>query len=98
MAKAIKKKNAKSAKKKMVSPFNIYWSRNNYLLLILGFALLIIGYYFMSLGKWDSTPSLVISPIILVIGYVIVFPAAILYRKKDRSVDSEEAENASSKS
>ena len=98
MAKPIKKRNAKAAKKKAGSPFNIYWSKNNYLLLLLGFALLIIGYYFMSMGKWNSFPSLVISPIILIIGYVIVLPIAILYRKKNVKEDSQDKEVAPGKS
>lgn len=85
MAKAVKKKkNVKASKKKASSPFNIYWSKNNYLLLLLGFGLLIVGYIFMSMGNWDSTSSLYIAPIILLIGYLIVFPAAILFRKNDK--------------
>ncbi len=84
MAKAVKKRTAKKSKKAAAaaSPFNIYWEKKNYLLLGIGFAILILGYIFMSMGNWDSFPSLVISPILLVIAYLLIFPAAILYKKK----------------
>ena len=99
MAKAVKKKkNIRASKKKATSPFNIYWSKNNYLLLLLGFVILVVGYFFMSMGNWDSTSSLYIAPIILLIGYLIVFPAAILFRKKDDQVNNEDKEVASGQS
>ncbi len=74
MAKAIKKKNIRQSKKVFTSPFKIYWTRKNYLLLILGFVVLILGFYVMSIGEWNSTASLVFSPIILVIAYILIFP------------------------
>lgn len=82
MAQKIKKKSA-VAKKILVSPFNIYWDKRNYLFLFLGFALLIIGYYVMSIGSWDSTESLILSPIILVIAYILIFPLSIFSKKKE---------------
>ena len=82
MAQKIKKKSA-ATKKNLVSPFNIYWDKKNYMFLFLGFGLLIIGYYVMSLGSWDSTESLIISPIILVIAYILIFPLAIFSKKKE---------------
>jgi len=82
MAKTIKKKNVRSAKKVISSPFNIYWKKKNYIFLFLGFVLLFAGYYFMSINPWNSTFALYVSPIILVIAYVVIFPASILYRGK----------------
>jgi len=84
MAKVVKKSNIKVAKK-LPSPFLIYWEKSNYLLLIIGLMLLILGFFAMSIGSWDSFSSLVISPIILSIAYVLIFPIAILYRKKSKS-------------
>jgi hypothetical protein len=89
MAQKIKKKAAIS-KKKLVSPFNIYWDKKNYLFLFLGFALLVVGYYVMSIGSWDSTPSLILSPIILVIAYILIFPMSIFVKKKDAADKSKE--------
>ncbi|MFZ2322271.1 MAG: hypothetical protein WAV89_01100 [Ignavibacteriaceae bacterium] len=82
MAVKSKKKNVKTVKKSIPSPFNIYWEKTNYLLFGLGILIIIVGFYFMSLGEWNSTPSMVISPILLFIGFVIVIPASIFYRKK----------------
>lgn len=86
MAKVIKKPTQKSSKK-ILSPFYIYWDKTNYILLITGLVLLVIGFYLMSVGPWDSTASLVFSPIVLFIAYVLIFPAAILYRNKNKSKD-----------
>jgi len=83
MAVKTKKKIVKTSVKSLPSPFNIYWERTNYLLFGLGMLLIIFGFYFMSLGKWDSASSLLVSPILLFIGFVIVMPASILYRKKE---------------
>jgi len=82
MAQKTKKKSV-IAKKNLVSPFNIYWDKKNYLFLFLGFGLLIVGYYVMSIGSWDSTESLIFSPIILVIAYILIFPLSIFSKKKE---------------
>ncbi|MBZ0200644.1 MAG: DUF3098 domain-containing protein [Ignavibacteriaceae bacterium] len=92
MAKIVKKKNIKAVKKSVVSPFQIYWEKKNYIFLFAGMALLVLGFYFMSLGNWDSTASLVISPLILGVAYILIFPASILYRKKVEVPTSETAE------
>ena len=89
MVQKIKKKTA-ATKKKLVSPFNIYWDNKNYLFLFLGFALLVVGYYVMSIGSWDSTPSLILSPIILVIAYILIFPMSIFAKKRDAADKSKE--------
>jgi FtsH-binding integral membrane protein len=82
MATKIKKRTTKQTKKISVSPFNIYWEKKNYFLLGLGVLVTILGFYFMSLGSWDSFSSLVISPIILFIAYIIIFPLSIFLSKK----------------
>ena len=82
MAVKTKKKNVKASAKSLPSPFNIYWERTNYLLFGLGMLLIVLGFYFMSLGEWDSSSSLVVSPILLFLGFVVVMPASIFYRKK----------------
>lgn len=92
MAKAVKKRSVKTTKKTFVSPFNIYWDKTNYILLVVGILVIIVGFYLMSVGNWDSTTSLVLSPIILFIGYIIIFPLSILFRKKD---NVKEVDNAS---
>ncbi|MGE5798516.1 MAG: hypothetical protein ACM34O_02060 [Ignavibacteria bacterium] len=85
MAKTVKKKNVRTNKTSFESPFGIYWNKGNYFFLFLGFVMLVIGYFVMSLGNWDSIPSLVLSPIILIIAYILIFPASIFFRKKGNS-------------
>ncbi|HEX2866817.1 MAG TPA: hypothetical protein VHO03_07230 [Ignavibacteriales bacterium] len=79
------KKNIRTVKKTYTSPFSTYWVKENYYLLVLGAVFLIVGYFVMSLGKWDNPVSLVLSPIILVIGYLFILPAAIFYRKRQNN-------------
>lgn len=85
MATKTKKKTTKSVKKSLPSPFNIYWDRTNYILFGIGLFLVVVGFYVMSLGEWNSTSSLVVSPILLFVAFVIVIPASIFYRKKSDS-------------
>ncbi len=91
MAKKVKRKNIRVQKKAVkVSPFNIYWTKKNYTFLFIGMAVIVLGFYLMSVGPWNSFVSLVVSPIVLVIGYVFVFPLAILYKNKGEEKTTEE--------
>ncbi|MGD8307496.1 MAG: hypothetical protein PVF17_12640 [Ignavibacteria bacterium] len=100
MAKKVKKKNIRKSKKTphVNSPFSIYWEKQNYILLIIGFIIIIVGFYFMSIGPWNSIPSLEISPILLVIGFILVFPASIFYKKRDSKNSLKAEDNDSGKS
>jgi FtsH-binding integral membrane protein len=98
MATKIKKKTIKQTKKISISPFNIYWDKKNYYLLILGLLITIAGFYFMTIGPWNSTASLVISPILLFIAYVIIFPLSIFLRKKSEKEQAQDTENDPGKS
>jgi uncharacterized membrane protein len=96
MPRTVKKRVVKKTKKSFSSPFKIYWENKNYFFFYLGFLLLIVGYYVMSIGKWNSVPSLIFSPIILVITYIFVFPAAILFRNKNKSEQEEKSDTGKS--
>ena len=98
MAKKIQKKKTRTQKKSTESPFNIYWEKQNYILLLAGFACLLLGFYFLAQGSWDSTVSLVVSPIFLFIGYILIFPASIFFRKKKEEKTTQEKEIAAGKS
>ena len=92
MAKKVVKKSFRKTKKIAVpvSPFSIYWSKQNYYFLFLGFAVIILGFYLMSIDPWDSFPSLVISPIFLILGYILIFPASIFFRRKNKKENSKD--------
>ncbi len=57
-------------------PFTI----KNYLLFLAGIVTIIIGYFLMSIGPYDSVYSLTISPIVLLVGYIILLPMSVLMK------------------
>ena len=59
------------------------FTRINYFLFIAGLIVIILGYVLMGTGELNSVQSLSVSPIVLLIGYLVIIPVAILYRKKD---------------
>ena len=77
------------AMEKEVKKDNNHWlselpfTRTNYVLFIAGLFVLILGYVLMGTGELNSTQSLTVSPIVLLIAYLVIFPVSILYRKKD---------------
>jgi membrane protein YdbS with pleckstrin-like domain len=89
MAKTVKKRTIKTAKRKTESPFGIYWERKNYLFFFSGLILIVLGFYFMSIGNWDSFESLVISPVILTIAYIFIFPLSIFAKVKEEVPETE---------
>ena len=82
MAAQEKKKFRGSGKKESTAlPF----VRENYLLFLLGIVTIVLGYIFLAIGPWNSFWSLTLAPILLVLGYCVVVPVAILYRKKEKA-------------
>jgi uncharacterized membrane protein HdeD (DUF308 family) len=70
---------AKERKRKQQElPFN----RKNLYLLGIGLMTLVIGYILMAQPPVDSFWSLTLAPVVLLIGYLIIIPYAILYKDK----------------
>ncbi len=61
------------------------FSKKNYLLFISGVISIIIGYIIMALGETNSFQSLSLAPIILIIGYLVLIPSALLYKEKEEN-------------
>ena len=61
---------------------NFQWpyKRKNYVLFAIGVFVIIVGYLIMYLGEVNSFQSLTLSPILLLIGYLIIIPYALLHR------------------
>jgi hypothetical protein len=76
------KQKTKQTRTILKSPFKNYWDRNTIVLISIGMLLLITGFYFMGFTPFDNPVGLSYSPVILLIAYLIVFPLAILYKKK----------------
>ena len=84
MANQEKKKFKGSGKKESSAlPF----VRQNYLLFGLGLFTIVLGYVFLSMGPWDSFWSLTLAPVLLVLGYCVIIPVAILFRKKEKQAE-----------
>ena len=61
---------------------NLKWpyKTKNYVLFGAGVFVIIVGYLTMYLGEVDSFQSLVLSPLLLLIGYLVLIPYALLHR------------------
>ncbi len=72
------------------SPFieQFTMKNTNFIIFGVGILTIIIGYFIMASGDTYSFRTLTLAPIVLLIGYLIIIPVAILYRKKN-SGDSE---------
>ena len=85
MAKIEKEKHRmRKGKKDSALPFG----RENYRLFGIGLAIIVLGYIALSRGPWDSFWSLTLAPILLVVGYCVIIPVAILYRNKTKKEEA----------
>jgi len=57
------------------------YKRKNYILFGVGVFVIIVGYLIMYSGEVDSFQSLVISPLLLLAGYLVIIPMALLSKK-----------------
>jgi hypothetical protein len=78
VAKVVKKK---GQRQKGFSDGHIPFARENYVIMGIGIAVVVAGYLAMLEGSIEGFLPLVVSPILLVIGYCVVVPFGILYRK-----------------
>ncbi len=59
------------------------WSfdKENYILFAAGIITIILGYIIMALGETYSFQSLSVAPVFLFIGYLILIPVSLIYKK-----------------
>lgn len=79
MAKTIQRKPVK--KKGFVSEAELP-QKINYMIIVAGVVVVIIGYLVMMAGDAVNPLSVTVAPIILFIGYCIIIPIGIIYKKK----------------
>jgi hypothetical protein len=65
-------------------PFQIPFTRKNYIAFAVGLALLIVGYICLAQPPANGFLSLTLAPILLVLGYCVVFPYAIMARQRSK--------------
>jgi fumarate reductase subunit C len=73
------KKQGRQRRKESALPF----TRANVILFFTGLVLIVVGYIALGVKPWNSFVSLNVAPVLLVLGYCVVIPVAILYHKKE---------------
>lgn len=81
------KRTGPKGKKEITLPLE----KTNFLIIVLGIVIIIIGYILMSENSVNGFLPTVISPILLVLGYCVIIPYGIL--KKPKKDTSRAAEN-----
>jgi hypothetical protein len=71
--------------KRKPQPEHLPFTKTNYQILSLGLIFITAGYYALAQEPWDGTMPLVVAPILLVLGYCVVIPIGILYRKRQEA-------------
>jgi len=66
-------------KKETTLPF----TKLNYYIIAAGIGLVILGFIVMGQGSVEGTLPLVVAPVLLVIGYCVMIPIGILYKKRE---------------
>ena len=84
MSNKIKNENTENGK----FPNSWIFTNTNYLIFLIGFLMILAGYIIMANGEVYSNQSLIISPLMLFIGYIILIPFALLYKRKEKDLGS----------
>lgn len=82
-AKAGAKTAAKAAEPK-TPRFQVPFTRKNYIAFGVGLGLLLLGYIFMAQPPANGFLSRTLAPMVLVLSYCVVFPYAIMARRKPK--------------
>lgn len=61
------------------------FTTRNYQILAAGIVAIILGYIALAQEPWDGFMPLVVAPILLVLGYCVMVPFGILYRRRVES-------------
>jgi hypothetical protein len=78
----------KSPVKSKIQFGNLPFTKINYQILGGALLCLVLGYIALGQDPWDGSMPLVVAPILLVIGYCILIPLGILYKKKNGSIEN----------
>jgi Protein of unknown function (DUF3098) len=81
------KKVIKKAKTNVIFPLE----KENYIILGIGLIVIVLGYIALSGNKVEGFSQLTIAPILLVIGYCVIIPVGIMYRKKEKPAEEKKS-------
>lgn len=85
MAKAIR---GKDSKRKPFKDDTLPLSKQNFLIVGIGLLVILGGYVAMLEGSVEGFLPLVVAPILLVLGYCVLIPLGILYRKSPAKAEN----------
>jgi drug/metabolite transporter (DMT)-like permease len=86
MAKVIKGKQVKRGKIDDIFPLE----RINYYIIGVGLIIIVLGYIALSGDQVEGFMPLYVAPILLVLGYCVVIPIGIMYRKREKKEETVE--------
>ncbi|MEE2754616.1 MAG: hypothetical protein VX910_11585 [Candidatus Latescibacterota bacterium] len=78
--------------KELALQYTLPYEKRNGIVFVVAIALILIGYICMSQPPVDGFLSLTLAPILLVIGYVFLIPAALLMKTQKEMEEDTEAE------
>ena len=87
---ARKNKQSRGSARKSASKPVLPFTKENYYIFFAALATIILGYVIMGMGEVYGPMSLTIAPILVLIGYLVLVPLAILYRKKENTPEQKE--------
>jgi hypothetical protein len=70
-------------KRKLKKENALPFTKINYYIIAVGIGLVVLGFIVMGEGSVEGTLPLVVAPILLVIGYCVILPIGILYKRKE---------------
>ena len=80
MAKQVQKEKLTKKKVKRVETLSL--EAINYQIILAGVVVIVAGYFALSVKPWDNPIALNVAPVLLVLGYCVIIPIGIIYRKK----------------
>lgn len=63
-------------------------ARENYWIVVVGIAVILLGFVALAQDGVEGTMPLVVAPILLFLGYLVIVPIGLMYRKKTKQEDS----------
>ena len=64
------------------------------MLLLLGIVVIVLGFITLSIGPVEGFWTIDVAPVLLVSGYCVIIPIAIMYRKREKTVSGGGGESA----
>jgi hypothetical protein len=75
-----------------VRPFNMPFEKKNITFILIGIGVVTLGYIIMAMSETMGFMALDVSPIILLIGYLVVIPFGIMYGAHRKNADTKAEE------